>query len=78
MRFENHNAYPLCRNRKEQVACVGETMRRLGEGCTENDIKTSLGITSAQLNDVADEARVYAVIRSTSRGRAYNPVARAA
>ena len=78
MRFHNHNAYPLCRNRRERIECVGEAMRRLGEGCTENDLKNSLGITTAQLYDVADDARAYAFARSTSRGRAYGPVARAA
>lgn len=77
-KLHNHNAYPLCRNRNEQIACVGEAMRRLGEGCTESDLKNSLGITTVQLNAVADEARAYAFARSTSRGRAYNPVAHAA
>ena len=76
--FHNHNAYPLCRNRRERIECVGEAMLRLGEGCTESDLKNSLGITTPQLHDVADEARAYAFARSTSRGRANNSFARAA
>lgn|GEM_PF-2678623 len=78
MRFENHNAYPLCRNREEQVACVGEAMRRLGDGCTAQDLKNSLGITQAQLEAIADEARAYAVAASTIQTRATVPARRAA
>jgi hypothetical protein len=69
MRFENHNAYPLCRNRQEQVACVGEAMRRLGEGCTAEDLKNCLGITQAQLDDLVDDARAYAFAASISQRR---------
>jgi hypothetical protein len=78
MRFENHNAYPLCRTRQEQVECVGEAMRRLGEGCTESDLKNSLGITTSQLNEVADDARAYAVAASTYQRRVSVPAQRAA
>ncbi|CAD7036595.1 hypothetical protein RHAB21_02545 [Pseudorhizobium halotolerans] len=78
MRLENHNAYPLCRNRREQVACVGEAMRRLGEGCTADDLKNSLGITQAELEAVADDARAYAVAASTVQTRATVPANRAA
>lgn len=78
MTFQNHNAYPLCRNRQEQVECVGEAMRRLGEGCTESDLKNSLGITASQLNEVADDARAYAVAVSTHQLRVSVPAQRAA
>lgn len=78
MRFENHNAFPHCRNRQEQIACVGEAMRRLGEGCTAADLKNSLGITQAQLDEIADDARAYAVAASTVQTRAAVPVNRAA
>jgi hypothetical protein len=78
MRFENHNAYPLCRNRQEQIACVGEAMRRLGEGCTADDLKSSLGITQSQLEAVVDDARAYAVERSTYQRRFSVPAQRAA
>jgi hypothetical protein len=78
MRFENHNAFPLCRNRQEQVACVGEAMRRLGEGCTAADLKNSLGITQAQLDALADDARAYAVSASVTQTRAAVPASRAA
>ncbi len=78
MRVDNHNAYPLCRNRQEQVACVGEAMRRLGEGCTASDLKNSLGITQIQLEAVVDDARAYATERSTRQTRYSLPVQRAA
>lgn len=78
MRFENHNAFPHCRNRQEQVACVGEAMRRLGEGCTAEELKTSLGITQAQLDAIADDARAYAVQASVTQTRAAVPANRAA
>lgn len=78
MRLENQNAFPHCRNRREQVACVGEAMRRLGEGCTADDLKASLGITQAQLDAIADDARAYAVSKSTVQTRATVPAARAA
>lgn len=78
MQFQNHKAYAQCQDRSEQVACVGETMRRLGEGCTSDDLKTTLGITTAQLNDVADEARAYAVSASTRFVRASVAAGRAA
>lgn len=78
MRFHNHNAFPLCRNREEQIACVGETMRRFGEGCTASDLKNSIGITQAQLDDLGDEARAYAVAASTYQRRAPVPARRAA
>ena len=78
MRFENHNAFPLCRNRQEQIACVGEAMRRLGEGCTAEDLKNSLGITQAQLEAIADDARAYAVEASTVQTIATVPANRAA
>ena len=78
MRFENHHAYPHCRNRQEQIACVGEAMRRLGDGCTASDLKNSLGITQAQLEGIADEARAYAVAASTIQTRVTVPARRAA
>lgn len=78
MRIENHNAFPLCRNRDEQVVCVGEAMRRIGEGCTASDLKSSLGITQAQLDDVADDAVAYAFSVSTRHTRASVPARRAA
>lgn len=78
MRVENHNAYHLCRNLQERIACVGEAMRRLGEGCTSSDLKNSLGITQAQLDEVADDARAYATERSTRQTRYSVPAQRAA
>lgn len=78
MRFENHNAYHLCRSRQERVACVGEAMRRLGEGCTADDIKNSLGITQPELEDVVDDARSYAARLSVVQTRATVPANRAA
>ena len=78
MRLENHNAFPHCRNRQEQVARVGEAMRRLGEGCTADDLKVSLGITQAELDAIADDARAYAVSKSTVQTRTTVPAARAA
>lgn len=78
MRIENHNAFPLCRNRDEQVACVAEAMRRLGEGCTASDLKNCLGITTAQLEAIVDDARALAVRLSTHQTRASVPARRAA
>ncbi|TWF53240.1 hypothetical protein [Neorhizobium alkalisoli] len=78
MRVQNHSAYPQCRNRDEQVACVGEAMRRLGEGCTRQDLKNCLGITDSQLESVVDDARAYAVEASTTQTRATVPARRAA
>jgi hypothetical protein len=78
MSFHNHNAFHLCRNRREQIACVGEAMRRLGEGCTASDIKNSLGIIQSTLDDLADEARAYAVAASTVQTRAVVQAQRAA
>ncbi len=76
--IQNHNAYPHCRNRDEQVACVAEAMRRFGEGCTADDLKSCLGITEAQLKDVADDARSRAVTLSTYQTRISVPANRAA
>lgn len=78
MNVENHRAFPLCRNRDEQVACVAEAMRRLGEGCTENDLKNCLGITTAQLVSLADDARARATELSTVHIRDTVPARRAA
>lgn len=78
MRTQNHNAYPLCRNREEQVSCVAEAMRRLGEGCTTQDLKNCLGITEAQLNAVVDDARARAVELSVYQTRVSVPARRAA
>ncbi|KKX28249.1 hypothetical protein [Rhizobium sp. LC145] len=78
MQPQNHNAYPLCRNRDEKVACVAEAMRRLGEGCTAQDLKNCLGITDAQLNDVVDDARARAVHLSVRQTRYSIPARRAA
>ncbi|CDN52509.1 Hypothetical protein RG1141_CH01440 [Neorhizobium galegae bv. officinalis bv. officinalis str. HAMBI 1141] len=75
--IQNHNAYPLCRNRDEQVACVAEAMRRLGEGCTSDDLKSCLGITEVQLKAVADDARARAVTLSTVQTRISVPALRA-
>lgn len=75
--IQNHNAYPLCRNRDEQVACVAEAMRRLGEGCTADDLKSCLGITETQLKAVADDARARAVTLSTVQTRISVPAYRA-
>jgi hypothetical protein len=78
MRFENLNAFPLCRNRPERVACLGEAMIRNGEGCTASDLKNSIGITQAQLDDLGDDARAYAMARSVCQGRASHLTQRAA
>lgn len=78
MQIQNHNAFPLCRDRDEKIACVAEAMRRLGEGCTEADLKNTLGITTAELNDLADEARARAVSLSVTQTRASVPARRAA
>lgn len=69
MRFQNHNAWHLCRDRDERVACVASAMRRLGEGCTAEDLKLSLGITQSDLDAVADDARSLAVQQSTTYTR---------
>lgn len=78
MRTENHNAWHLCRNRNEKVECVASVMRRLGEGCTAQDIMTCLGITKAELESVADDARALATRLSTIQTRATVPARRAA
>lgn len=78
MQVQNHNAYPLCRTRDEKIACVAETMRRLGEGCTEDDLKNCLGITTVELKSIADDARALAVALSVSHIRATVPARRAA
>jgi len=78
MQVQNHTAYPLCRNREEQVACVAEAMRRLGEGCTTQDLKNCLGITEVQLNAVVDDARARAVELSVYQRRVSVPARRAA
>ncbi|UIK04880.1 hypothetical protein [Neorhizobium galegae] len=75
--IQNHNAFPLCRNRDEQVACLAEAMRRFGEGCTADDLKACLGITQAQLMDIADDARARAVTLSTYQTRVSVPANRA-
>jgi hypothetical protein len=78
MQVQNHNAYPHCTTRDQKVACVAECMRRLGEGCTEDDLKTALGITSAELKTVADDARAMAMTLSVTQTRATVPARRAA
>lgn len=78
MNFQNHNSYPLCSTRDEKVACVAEAMRRLGDGCTEDDLKTTLGITSSELKSVADDARARAVTLSVTHIRVSVPARRAA
>lgn len=78
MNVQNHNAYPLCTTRDQQIACVAECMRRLGEGCTEDDIKAALGITSAELKSVVDPARALAMKLSITQTRASVPARRAA
>lgn len=78
MQVQNHNAYPLCRSRDEQIACVAEAMRRLGEGCTAQDLKNCLGITEVQLNAVVDDARARAVALSIYQTRVSVPARRAA
>jgi hypothetical protein len=78
MQTQNHNAFPLCTTRDDQVACVAECMRRLGEGCTGDDIKNALGITSAQLKSLADDARARAVTLSVTQTRIAVPARRAA
>lgn len=78
MKPENHNAYPMCNTRAEKVACIAEAMRRLGEGCTAEDLKNCLGITDAQLKEVVDDARAEATARSIRQTRSRVPVARAA
>jgi len=78
MKLENHNAYPLCRTRAEKIACVAEAMRRLGEGCTADDLKTSLGITETELMSVVDDARALATTLSVRQTRARMPAVQAA
>lgn len=65
MRVQNHNAWKLCRNRDERIACLASAMRRLGEGCTAHDLKLCLGISQSEIENHADEARALAVEQST-------------
>ena len=60
-----HELFHTCSNRAERVACVASAMRRLGEGCTDTDLMTHLGITKSDLLSVADDARAKAVVDST-------------
>lgn len=78
MEVKNHNAWHLCRNRGEQVECVAEAMRRLGEGCTDTDIQNALGITRKHLLSVVDDARALATARSMRHVRVSVPSSRAA
>lgn len=75
--IQNHNAFPLCRDRKEKIACVAEAMRRLGDNCTTETLKSSLGITQRELDAVADDARSLAAGLSVRQTRYSVPANRA-
>lgn len=57
------------KSRAQRVEAVAEVMRRLGEGCTAVQICTTLGITFAQLDDVAEDACAEATARSVHQRR---------
>lgn len=78
MRFENHNAWPLCRNDKEKVACMASAMQRLGDECTVENMKASLGVTSRDIEKYGDQARAKAAADSIYQTRARVPATQAA
>ena len=58
-------------SRQQKVEAVAEAMRRLGENAnaTAENIKNLTGITQADLDNVADDARARAYQRSETQTR---------
>lgn len=57
------------KSRAQRITAVAEVMRLLGQGCLAVDICRTLGITKAQLDDVAEDACAEATARSINQRR---------